>query len=224
MRVPELDSVWEYLRKYQRLGDIASLGQGLFHKGETLPRGTWTIHDPPRRGDVVGFANVPDDLMIFDLPKLVGINLASEVVDRLVAGAPTEKPQVLLNYAPVSRDAWRIKATLDENGHAVTNRFTTVRSKVANISAVGLWALLNSPVANAFASTHLGKRDLLVGTMRKMPIPPLESSSVAQIEQTALRYRALATSPGPLYDAAATPDGLKQALLEIDAAVLRTYN
>ena len=224
LRVPELGPVWEYLRRYQRLGDIALLGQGLFHKGMTLPRGTWTIHDPPRRGDVLGFANIPDDLMIFDLPKPVGINLSSEAVDRLVAGGPTEKPQVLLNYAPVSRDAWRIKATLDENGHAATNRFTTVRSKMVGISAVGLWALLNSPVANAFASCFLGKRDLLVGTMRKLPIPDCATSTVAQIEQTAMRYRRLAMSPGPLYDAAATPEGVKQALFEMDAAILRAYN
>jgi hypothetical protein len=224
LRVPELDRAWEYLSKCQRLGDIALLGQGLFHKGETLPPGTWTIHDPPRRGDVLGFANVHDDLMIFGLPKIVGINLSSDAIDRLVAGSPTGKPQVLLNYAPVSRDEWRIKATLDEKGQAATNRFITVRAKVATISAVAMWALLNSPVANAFASCHLGKRDLLVGTIRKMPVPALESSSLAQIEQTAMRYRALATSPGPLYDAAATPEGMKRALLEMDAAVLRAYN
>jgi hypothetical protein len=224
LRVPELDTVWGHLSIYPKLGDVAMLGQGLFHKGEDLPRGTWTIHNPPQPGDPLGYANAHDTPTIFGTPEIVGINLSLLAVDRMVAGAPTGKPQVLLNYAPISRDAWRIKATLDEKGLAVTNRFVTVRPKTRNVSTLSLWALMNSPVANAFVSCHLGKRDLLVGTMRKLPVPHLDEQTNAFIEGAALRYRALATSPGPLYDAAATPEGLKQALLDMDAAVLRAYN
>ena len=46
----------------------------------------------------------------------------------------------------------------------------------------------------------------------------------ASIEQAALRYRQLATSEGPLFDGLTTPDSLKQALLAMDAAVLRAYD
>jgi hypothetical protein len=85
---------------------------------------------------------------------------------------------------------------------------------------------LNSPIANAFAQTHLGKRDNIVGTMRRMPVPRWSPDSAARIEQAALRYRAIAarTGPGPLYEPEATPEGIRQALLEMDAAVLQAYN
>jgi len=63
-----------------------------------------------------------------------------------------------------------------------------------------------------------------VGTMRKMPVPRWSPDNATRIEQAALRYRALANSPGSLYRAEATPEGVRQALLEMDAAVLQAYN
>lgn len=223
-RVPELDAVWTYLRKFPSLASIADVGQGLIHHGRDLPRGQWTIRNPPVKGDEVGFDHIPADLMIFELPKPVGINLSRSVIRRPVAGFPTHLPQVLLNYSRVSRDPWRLKAVLDEKGRALTSRFTAVRPKQSGVIALYLWALLNSPVANAFSYCHTLKRDSPVGMLRRMPVPIWSESQAAQIEQTALRYRALATSPGPLYDSAATPEGLTRALLDMDAAVLKAYN
>ncbi len=224
LRVPELNAVWFHLSRYPSLAQIASLGQGLFHKGkDDLPPRSWTIHESAHADDVLGYAHVPEDLAIYGLPKEVGINVSSSVVDRAVAGLPTNKPQVLLNYACVSREAWRLKAILDERGHAITSRFIAVRPTKPEVTTLYLWAILNSPLANAFAACHSGKRDILVGTMRRMPVPHSSSAHVAHIEQAAIRYRTLATSPGQLFNAAATPEGIKQALLEMDAAVLRAY-
>ena len=225
LRLAELERLWQHLSAYPVLGEIATLGQGLFHKGKTLPPGSWTIREPADAGDVRGYSNVPEDLPIYGLPKEVGINVSPSVVDRAVAGFPTNKPQVLLNYAPVSRDAWRLKATLDERGHAITSRFMAVRPRKPEVTTLYLWAVLNSPVANAFAFCHSSsKRDILVGTMRKMPVPRWSFTHAAHIEQAAMRYRALAASPGQLFHATATPEGIKQALLEMDAAVLKAYD
>jgi hypothetical protein len=224
LRLPEMSMLWEHLSTYPSLDEIASLGQGLFHKGKTLPPGSWTIHDPAEVGDVLGYSNVPEDLQIYGLPEEVGVNTSPSVVDRTVAGLPTGKPQSLLNYACVSREPWRLKAILDETGHAITSRFIAVRPTKPEVTALYLWAVLNSPLANAYAFCHSGKRDVLVGTMRAMPVPYWSLSHTAHIEQTALRYRTLAVSPGQLFDAAATPEGIKQALLEMDAAILRAYD
>jgi len=94
----------------------------------------------------------------------------------------------------------------------------------SRMSALYLWALMNSPVANAFAYCNSGKRDILVGTMRKMPVPHWSAAHAARIEQAAQRYRELATSTGPLYQTEATPEGVHRALLEMDAAVLQAYD
>jgi hypothetical protein len=224
LRFPELADVWAYLSDATRLGDVATIGQGLFHKSRMLPANAWTIHDPPLPGDVRGFANVANDLNICETPKLVGINLVSAVIDRIVCGAPSAKPQVLLNYAPVAREPWQLKATLDPEGRALTSRFSAVRPKEGGPSVLVLWAVLNSPLANAYSYCHSGKRDILVGTIRRMPLPTLGKVQASSIEQAALRYRELATSGGPIFNAIATPDGIRQALLEVDAAVLRAYD
>jgi len=224
LRVPELGMVWDYLSAYPKLQQVADVSKGLDHKGKTLPPGCWTVHDPAQKGDTLGFATVNDDLDIFGTPKVVGINLEAEAVGSYRAGRGLNKPQVLLNYARVSRDAWRLKATLDEEGLTITSRFIAIRPTERELNALHLWALLNSPVANGFAHTHFGKRDNLVGTMRLMPVPRWSQENATRIEQAAMRYRALATSPGSLYQTEATPEGIRQALLEMDAAVLQAYN
>ncbi len=223
LRLPELSTFWEHLSTYPVLGEIASLGQGLFHKGKTLPPGSWTVREPADAGDVLGYSNVPEDLAIYGLPKEVGINTSPSVVDRAVAGLPTKEPRVLLNYARISREPWRLKAILDEKGHAITSRFIAIRPTKSEVTVLYLWAILNSPLANAYAFCHSGKRDNLVGTIRHMPVPRWSSSNVAHVEQAAMRYRTLTASPGQLFTPAATPEGIKQAILEMDAAVLKAY-
>lgn len=237
LRVPELDEVWTYLSAGRTLGDYATIGQGLFHCGVKLPRHAWKIHEPAQPGDPIGFANVTEDLTIFGLPQPVGINLSPDVIDRIVAGGPTGRPQVLLNYGPVSRKPWKLKATLDNMGSALTNRFSAIRPRDGGPNALYLWALLNSPVANAFAYDMLGKRDILVGTMRKLPVPVRSPSHEVAIEQAAARYRELAIARAAATTGAAelfhqkkpstapapTDADVRDALLTLDAAVLRAY-
>jgi hypothetical protein len=213
------------MRNYPTLQEVAFAAKGLDHKGKTRPRECWTIHNPAKSNDPRGYANIDDTLMIFGLPRLVGINLENRAVLSYRAGRPLGKPQVLLNYARVSREPWRLKATLDEKGLAITSRFVAVRPTNPKVTTLYLWAILNSPVANAFAFCHSsGKRDILVGTMRKMPVPRWSPTQATRIEQAAMRYRKLAMSPGQLFEDAATPEGINQALSEMDAAVLRAYD
>jgi len=222
--LPELDEVWAYLSEWPTLHTLATSSKGLDHKGKTLPSGCWTVRDKSARTGTLGYANVDKDLAIYGEPTLVKLNLEPRAVLSYRGGKPTGKPQVLLNYAPVTRKSWRLKATLDEKGHALKSRFVAIRPKPDGPSALYLWAIMNSPVANAFAYDHLTKRDNLVGTIGKIPVPARSPAHEATIEQAALRYRKLATSPGPLYSDDSTPEGIKRALLHMDAAVLRAYD
>lgn len=238
LRVPELDEVWGYLSTGPSLADYATVGQGMFHRGSDSIGSEWTVHHPARRGDTLGFANVPTDLTIFELTKPVGINMASSVIDRTVAGEPTGRPQVLLNYHPVARKPWRLKAVVDENGHAFMSSFSGIRPNAGGPSVMYLWAVMNSPVANAFAYSHLAKRNILVGTMRTMPVPPRSPTNDTAIEHAAARYRALAIAkakakpaPEDLFNQSVPPTGpvpteaeVRAALLAMDAAVLRAYD
>ncbi|HEX9834253.1 MAG TPA: N-6 DNA methylase, partial [Mycobacterium sp.] len=237
LRIRELDELWQHLAARRVLRDYASVGQGLTHRADDLSGRPWTTHNPPRQGDPLGFAGIPNDLDVFDLPPLVGMNLDPQAIARPRHGLPSGAPQVLLNYAPVSRKAWRLKATLDEAGRALNSRLLTVRPHGGAPSPLYHWAILNSPVANAFAYDIFDKRAIPVGILRKMPVPQRSSAHESAVEQAAARYRELAIakaaatpSATDLFDQKAPPVAppptdaeVRDALLAMDAAVLRAY-
>lgn len=237
LRVPELDELWAYLSAGPTLGTVATIGNGLIFNGRTHPNARWTIRDATALSGEFGFATVDHDLQIFSLPTLRKLNLDPAGLQCLRAGGPTGQPQVLYNYAPVARQPWKLKATLDDMGRALTSRFCAVRPKDGGPSALYLWAVLNSPVANAFVYDMLGKRDILVGTMRKMPVPARSKAHETAIEQAAAFYRQLAAQVVTTDDAtpnlfshstahaapSPTRAQVRDALLAMDAAVLRAY-
>ena len=57
-------------------------------------------------------------------------------------GALPGTPQVVLNYARVSRDPWRLKAVIDERGLAVASRMIVFRPKSGGPSLALLWAVV----------------------------------------------------------------------------------
>lgn len=238
LRLPELDEVWEYLSSAHTLSRLATVAKGLDFKGKTLPKGCWTIQPASAKDGELGFANVNSDLNIFELPKLVKLNLSDEAVRGYDSGRPTERPQVLLNYARIARAPWKLKATLDHDGRALTSAFSAVRPFSSATSALYIWALLNSPVANAYAYCRMDGRHVRVGMMRKMPVPERSPSHECSIEQAAARYRELAIARAaakpdatdlfnqstPSVVPAPTDDDVRAALLAMDAAVLRAYD
>lgn len=238
LRLPELDEVWSYLSAGPMLGNYATISKGLDFKGKTLPPGCWTIRDSTASSGELGFTNVDGDLQIYVMPTLQKLNLEPRAILSLRAGAPTREPQVLLNYARVSRAQWKLKATIDEDGRALTSRFSAVRRRHDGPSVLYLWAVLNAPVANAFAYCQLDGWDILVGTMKRTPVPPRSPSHDAAIEHAAARYRALAIAkaeakpaPADLFTPSTPSNGpvptdteVRAALLAMDAAVLRAYD
>ena len=158
------------------------IGKGLEYKGqEKLPAGAQTISPRQFPGAVRGFARITRDLRIDGQPPEVWMSVDSAVLSRPRTGTTVGVPQVLLNYARVSRSPWRLKAVIERQGHAVTSRFLTVRPLSATSALEFFWALCNSPFANAYVYTHTGKRDVLTGLMRAMPVPSLIQDGVQRV-------------------------------------------
>ncbi len=224
MRVRELTAVWAYLERYPCLGEIATVGQGLIHHGRELPQRAWTVDAYKKGRGVAGFADVPGNLTVFGLPQRKSLNVDKAVIRRPVTGTTTGIPQVLVNYGRVSRAAWRLKAVLDPQGHAVTSRFLTVRPRATATHLAFLWALLNSPLANAFAYCESMKRDVKAGTMRAMPIPRRAEFGARAVIEAANAYLELARQTEGFMKIGPSKDSIRQALLRMDAEVLRLYD
>ncbi|MEO8499087.1 MAG: hypothetical protein ABI614_28820, partial [Planctomycetota bacterium] len=130
-----------------------------------------------------------------------------------VIGSTTGTPQVLMNYAPVRRGPWRLKALVDEVGHPIASRLIFVRPR--NCSLKSLWALLNSPLANGFAFSHLGKRDNVVSVIQKIPMP--KTHDLAVLDSVVTTYF---DAVNQCVEAAK----VKLLLSHVDAEVFRLYD
>ena len=233
--VPELADVWSELASLPRLGEYATLGQGVQHKGKhSLSKDTITTSGTKRPGFVRGFARWSDDVMLHGLPKERWLNLDEAVIRRPLHGTLVGKAQLLVNYGRVSRGPWCLKALMDLDGHAVTTRFLVVRLRDPALSMAVLWAILNSPLANAFMHTHSTKRDMLGRSLERLPFPKIDASESQALEkavehyfEVARRYVANTGTQAELFDRPdpnrPTADELRNLMWAIDAKVLSLY-
>jgi hypothetical protein len=211
MLVPEMEMVWQSCRELPTLGESCELGQGWAYHGSMLPPGSATYSEENFDGGVRGFVHF-DAKELHARPTEYWMSLDRRVVQWYRTGKPPNRPQVLLNYASVNRGPWRLRALLDDSGHAVTSRFITVRPFDTECPTLYWWALLNSPFANAFAYARLGKRDNLVGEMRKMPVPRAKTTERENVVAAAKAYLSSVKKANS-----------RSALLSLDAAVLNLY-
>lgn len=249
--LPDLANLWDYLSEQPTLDDIVHLAKGFDFKPESLG-GFPKVVPTKRPGYAQGFYNFDDAPDTHLIPKQVWLNRDENQISTKRLGYDQGIPQIVMNYAPVRRGPWRIAAYIDELGHPATSRFLIVRPRQSRHSLLFLWAILNSPLANAFSKSFTSKRDMLTGTMRKMPLPEASDTQIHEIEIAAHAYRKACLSTAPLRKsrsrapssntAANAPelpglvdteirDGfsdkasdLRELHWRMDAAVLRLYN
>ena len=250
--LPNLADVWEALKVLPKFERFTDIGQGLIHKSTddpTFPAGLVAELPVPKKGLHEGFSGWEENQMTHQSPSVSWLNLHPDIIRRPVRGTTTGVPQVLWNYARISREAWRLKALTDVQGHPVTSRFNVVRPKFSNVSLSVLWAICNSPIANAYAYSISNKRDVLAGDMRKMRVPDLAVANLKALEQAVAEYLKVASAANSVSTKrrrgndklksdqmnlglvgasqetdSATDEQLKFLHWHIDAEVLRLYN
>lgn len=225
LRVRKLDDVWNYCEtNFPTIASIADGGQGLIYKGKDyLPKGAKTFDKKKFAGGVKGYVSFDRDVQLHELPREYWMNLASEVIRRPVCGVGTGKPRILMNYARVGSGPWRIKALIDQEGRPVTSRFLAFQIQNENWSLYALWAVLNSPLSNAYMYCNSMERDNLAGTVRKILIPCCEKISLVKIERLVTEYFELMEKRDSEFGIDVR-DKAKQLLLSIDAEIMRLYD
>jgi hypothetical protein len=193
--VPALDDLWQALAGFKRLEEFAVVGQGLIHRSSKDPKrplGSITESPVQKEGLTAGFSTWDGSQLTHGLPKVSWLNLAPATIRRPVSGTAVGIPQVLFNYARVSREPWRLKAMIDQRGHPVTSDFSVARPQSDRVSLLVLWALLNSPLANAYTYCRSNQRHVLVGDVRQIPVPDLAVCDFAPLERAVSEYLAAA--------------------------------
>ena len=187
--VPELRRMWEACRALPRFREMADIGKGFEHLGKDdprLPKGVVTESKVSLPGLIEGFASMDDAPETHLQPTIWWLNLDKRTIRRPVAGTTVGTSQVLLNYAPVGNDAWRLKAFTDAAGRPATSDFLIIRSKTVSLEC--LWAILNSPVANLYALAFGTKRHTTTEVLRSMPIPDLVKSDTSRLQSSVRVY------------------------------------
>lgn len=233
LRVPDLESLWLHCDGFPKLADYADVGKGFDHIGENHPEfpvGVTTVSDKSFEGAVEGFENLGHGIQTHQLPPLKWLNLSSEVIQRSRSGTTPDIPQIVMNETPVQRAPWCLRAMIDRVGKPAKKSFTILRPLSGSISLEFLWALMNSPFANAFVYAHSSKWHVLTGTLRKLPVPKFEVTAVQRIEAAVREYFNAATlheAPLPLRSDDIRLEEthvLRELHWRIDAEILRLYN
>lgn len=244
LKVSALDEVWQHLRQNRRLRDVALVGRGIEYKGQDDRNGVVAVVSKPKPGYVPGYSGVSRDQLIFACPPKCWLAVGPELVSNPGQGEETGKPQILVNRGRTARSPWRIKAMLDTEGGRVKDNFVVVRPKAGGVSALYLWAVLNSPIANAFVASRTMRKHNYEGLLREVPMPCTDATDMDKVASVAIRYREMASARAytqqrqdriergslPLFDQPEQiPPGpteleVREALLTLDAAVLRLYD
>jgi hypothetical protein len=242
--IPDLPDLWEWCQNLPPLSKIAAVERGLEYqaKGE-LPSNAFTCGPtaPPHRGRFaelrIGYAKTSADDRIDRTPREYYMNLASDVVGVRRGGAETGQPQIILSYVRVSRGPWRWKGFIDGEGRPFESCFLGVRpSPIVALPLEFFWALLNSPLANAFLYCHTMKRQNLKGLVEQIPFPVATPHTMDRVVECAVEYLAEARKPlpesmsaAPLFTAPNHAEPMNRrrvlsALLRLDSEVLRLYD
>jgi type I restriction-modification system DNA methylase subunit len=210
--IPRLAALWNSNTNVKRLSSIAAIAHGLFFLPKTaksFPRGEVTTSEQYATGIVEGFATATGRWETHLSPKTIGINLNPKVIEWPMEGTVLKQPQVLLNKARASRAEWRLKAFTDPIGKPFTHRFIVLRPK-GRCSLELLWALCNSPYANAYTYTESGKRDITATFFREMPVPDPDKCELLPLENAVRVYIAAAREYSKAQESA-TPKPIRRA-------------
>jgi hypothetical protein len=217
--IGQLDELWEYLRRYERLGKVADVYRGI--KWWRQDEGVSTS---PRDGFVPGVAKPADSLCQFGLRNTVYLNM--DPVAAMFPGPPSrpwDKPKVLTNVARLSRGPWRMAAAFDRSGLVASQAFFGIWSTDPKMPTELFEAILNGPLTSAFLAEHASNQHFTNELLKQLPIPRLDR--MGEVMDAQQRYRSaheaiMASALKP----AGSDDLLNRLLIEVDAAVLMAYD
>ncbi|MCY2952979.1 MAG: N-6 DNA methylase [Planctomycetota bacterium] len=222
--LPDLPEVWEYMGAQPLLKDQVHVQQGRQYWNEERLNDLGLLSKRKKEGWIPTILRADDHYSIWSLPTRVWLDPSLRTYRARGGGAKPGTPQVLVNYAPVAREPWRLKAVEDVAGLAISSNFVVVRPTTSALRIRVLWAVLNSPVANAFAFCWSSKRHTLVKDWRAFPLPTITPERSCAIEGAATAYLQAVQASESAFMQPDQADSVRRALLAMDAEVLRLYD
>jgi hypothetical protein len=229
-----LREIWDRLSHYPRLGEVAEIHRGVewqspFDAGKYL-----SLTKKP--GFARGLGSAAGNFWCFQTPPSVYLCTKPEHRKYDAFNLPWDKPKVIMNAALVSRGPWKIAAFADDSGLICSQRFHILWLTDLRWTIKSLTAVLNGPVASAFVDVNESARDIRKQTLQKVPLPRLGTAEIEALDRAVDYYLHIIESlptagslfaeneKSPFSDSSSVCELARQALLQIDVLVLKSYN
>lgn len=227
-----LRELWDRLSSYPHLGDVAEIHRGVEWQPPFNPD---KYLSPIKKPDFDrGLGSAAGNLFCFQSPPSVYLCTKPQYRRGNAFELSWKQSKVVMNAARVSRGPWTIAAFTDDTGLICSQNFHALWPTDLPWTTKSLAAALNAPVACAFVAAHENKRHIRKNTLQSIPLPRLGASEIEALDRHVDHYlrivEGLPNATGwysgefTLQDPSSISEKAKQALLQIDAVVLKGYN
>ena len=215
--------IWEYLRDYSTLKDIADIHRGIEWNVPIMVNKDILISGELIPGFKKGIDKVSGKLEPYWAEDFVYLNMDEKYRRTRAHSLPWEKPKVIINGNALMRSPWRIVGFPDKTGLVCFQNFIGIWLK-HNLPIEFVAAFINSPLANFTVFINEGKRRNRIGTIEKIPIPSLDRIDFEKIAKLINEYQRIRAQ-----HKAENPQELIQSecikrLLIIDSLILKAYD
>ncbi len=217
--IPPLIEVWKFLESNPGLKSIAKIHRGIEWQN-SVPESE-RRSDVPRKGFSKGYWSAEEaELLAYEPPGSIYLNVEREKLRRGI-NHPWSHKKVFVNAVRRSRKRWRHVAFIDYEGLYCTQNFHGVWPKDSDTTIEYLAAILNNPLAGAFVACHATGMHNNKNVIDLIPVP--QNSEGEQEAVTILVRKYLTELAEPHGPTLFGPGEARDALLEIDAIILKGY-
>ncbi|HYT44521.1 MAG TPA: N-6 DNA methylase, partial [Methylomirabilota bacterium] len=215
--------LWDVLAELPRLESIVSIHRGIEYKSFRKNK-SQLVSDVPHEGFAQGLRLTTNGFEPYVPMYFSYFNMDPEQMRRESYKLPWERPKVIANAVRIRSDRWVIASVVDEQGLVCYQNFHGIWP-IADIPVEVIAALLNSPVANAFLSTHRSAWHNRKDTITQIPIPKFRPSQIHRIVSLVQEYKSYRKQWDLwLEDVAYLESRCRGIIKQIDAEVLTAYN
>lgn len=185
--LPQLKEVWQTLGKHQTLGSIAHIHRGIEYNQKLSKGSDKFTSDVEQPGFVPGLYEIRGAVEPFIVTRTKYMDVSEEFMKGNAYQLEWDTPKLFVNKNRQSRGNWRITASIDRSGLVCYQNFHAIWPKT-ELPLEVLAATLNGPVANAFISTTELGRNILITTLRDIPIPQFSPNQVDHLVSFVRQY------------------------------------
>jgi hypothetical protein len=214
--IPPLQAIWDYLRQNSTVGNKVAIHRGIEWNYEQELAWSETRKPGYKRG-----LHSARGAQQFVLGRPVWLDCKEESLRGGAIDWPWRNPKLIANAIRLRRGPWRIASSYDDSGLICSQQYFGIwpNSEMTKSEILGLAAILNGPVANAFLSVHSPQKGIRITAVEAIPfpgsVPPQLSDLVTEYLHTLGDAKQLFMN----HDAR-----LRELLMHIDAAVLEAYD